>query len=194
MALTPERALELGRRAAGRFALGDPDLDDLAQEGALRAMRAAELHPELGEGHYLWAAKQRVKDKIKHRTWTGQDASTGTPVDPLRRPHSSTDEIFAEVGDGETAERVRVLFAVEDRGFEEAEWRAMAREHIDQAVEHLFTDDQRTVVRNVERGVPIKDALPGKSRSAAWGAWYRAKAQLQQELGWMTDDEGRIAA
>lgn len=193
--MSPERALKLARQVTSRRVLrSDPDHEDIAQEVALEILALAERRPDMPEGYLVGAGKRRLYDALKARTWTGMATNSGTPVDPLRRPHGSVDELLEAEASGAVAPDFLAPLVTEEPGYEEAEWRAMASEHIDIAIARLPSADQRAVAQGIRDGFGAPEVFPGVSRKTAHSTWRRARAQLRQELAWMTDDEGRVAA
>ena len=191
---TPERALQLAKRITARYVnMNDLEHEDIVQEAALEILQAAERRPDMPEAYLVGAGRRQVWEKSKERTWTGMATNMGTPVDPLRRPHGSVDEMLSGE-DGAISTDLLAVVQQDEPGFEQAEWRAMAAEHLDIAIKRLPHPDQQAVVVGIRDGMTIPESLPNVPKKTAQSTWHRARKQLREELAWMTDEEGKVAA
>jgi DNA-directed RNA polymerase specialized sigma24 family protein len=72
----------------------DPNLwDDCVQEAAIHVWRLRqrpEAHPP---AYYRKAARRRITEVAQRQTWFGYESHRGHPIDPLRRPHDSYDQL-----------------------------------------------------------------------------------------------------
>jgi hypothetical protein len=80
--------------AMAREHVDDPNLwDDCVQEAAIHVWRLKRRGLEQSDGYYRLAARRRIKEVATRQTWTGYTSQRGRPVDPLRKPHDSLDQI-----------------------------------------------------------------------------------------------------
>lgn len=73
--------------------------DDCVQEAAIHVWRLQQRGIEHPDSYYHQAARRRIKEVAKRQTWLGHTGQRGPahPIDPLRRPHDSLDQM-AEAG------------------------------------------------------------------------------------------------
>lgn len=146
--MTELLALRLGGAAARRMAPGHPDVDDIAQEAALRVAQVAEQKPDATVSYLAGAARMRVRDLLRGKPWTGQDGTQAAPRDPLRRGDAAS-------LDGLGGEDESRLTAVLDVELDRVEWRAL-RAELDAAIASIpvsgaYAGQRRETPRAVSR-------------------------------------------
>jgi hypothetical protein len=67
--------------------------DDCVQEAAIHVWRLQQRGVEHPPAYYRKAARLRICEVAKRQTWFGYESHRGHPIDPLRRPHDSLDQI-----------------------------------------------------------------------------------------------------
>lgn len=67
--------------------------DDCVQEAAIHVWRLKRRGGEHPDSYYHRAARQRIKEVAKRQTWLGHTGKQGKPIDPLRLPHDSLDQL-----------------------------------------------------------------------------------------------------
>lgn len=81
--------------AMAREHVNDPGMwDDCVQEAAIHVWKLQERGEDHPPAWYHKAARRRIQEVAQRQTWTGFQGHRGYPIDPLRRPHSSLDEIM----------------------------------------------------------------------------------------------------
>lgn len=68
--------------------------DDLIQEARIHVWRVQSKKPGRSRAWYNKCARTRIREVAKRQTFTGHSGRRGYPMDPLRRPHDSLDEIY----------------------------------------------------------------------------------------------------
>lgn len=164
--------LALGYAAALRIAAGHRDLDDIAQEAAIRVSEVQARRPDASTAYLYGVARHRVLDIVRGRPYTGSTSGRNA-VDPLRRAET------AHLGD-ET-----LHFLVAEEGFDQVEWSTLGPE-IDQAIDQIActTETPRRVARLVAAGLSASEAGRRLGFTSVGGikAWSVARASLQESL------------
>lgn len=81
--------------AMARENVDDPNLwDDCVQEAAIHVWRLRQRGGDEPDAYYHQAARRRIKEVARRQTWFGYQGRRGYPIDPLRRPHASLDQIL----------------------------------------------------------------------------------------------------
>lgn len=72
----------------------DPNLwDDCVQEAAIHVWRLRERGEDHAPAYYNKAARLRIREVASRQLFFGHPGRRNYPIDPLRRPHDSLDEI-----------------------------------------------------------------------------------------------------
>lgn len=172
--MSADLALRLGGAAARRMAPSHPDLDDIAQEAALRVLEVARLKPDASTTYLAGAARMRVRDLLRGKPWTAQEGTQSAPRDPLRRVDKATLD-----GLGEDDESRHL--AVVDGSLDRVEWSTL-RPELEAAVASIPVsgayagtrrETPRAVSRLVMAGHTPSEAgrLLGLSDTAGRKAW-----------------------
>jgi DNA-directed RNA polymerase specialized sigma subunit, sigma24 homolog len=69
--------------------------DDCVQEALIRVWEILKREPDASRPYIHKSIKRRIMDISMRQTFTGHAGRQGVPVDPLRRPHNSLDEMLA---------------------------------------------------------------------------------------------------
>lgn len=169
-------ALRIGYAAANRMAPDHQDLDDLAQEAAIRAAKVGETKPHAMAA----AARFRVLDLLRGKPYTGNSGGRGLK-DPLRHAETASLDSLREESDDDS-----VYAGLEEPGYAHVEWGGMA-EDIDQAIETIpcRTDTPKRVTRLIMHGLSASEAgrRLGYTDAAGRSAWSSARPHLATELG-----------
>lgn len=73
----------------------DPGMwDDCVQEAAIHVWRLQQRGGDHTLAYYHRSARRRIQEVAKRQTWTGHGGKNGKPIDPLRRPHDSLDQMY----------------------------------------------------------------------------------------------------
>ena len=67
--------------------------DDCVQEAAIHVWRLHQRGGDHTPAFYHKAARRRIQEVSQRQTWLGHSGKHGKPIDPLRRPHDSLDEM-----------------------------------------------------------------------------------------------------
>jgi DNA-directed RNA polymerase specialized sigma24 family protein len=98
-AKTIEEAILSYRGAAWSIAaevVRDPSLRaDAVQEGLIQVWKVLQARPGVDRTYVYRAIKNRMRDISMRQTFTGYDGDRRRGIDPLRRPHSSTDVMIS---------------------------------------------------------------------------------------------------
>ena len=67
--------------------------DDCTQEALIRVWEILTRKPDASRPYVHTSMRNRIKEVSSRQTFVGHTGSRGAPVDPLRRPHASIDEM-----------------------------------------------------------------------------------------------------
>lgn len=171
--------LRLGTASARRMAPDHPDVDDFAQEAALRVAEVADTKPGASTAYLGGVARNRVRDMILGRPFTGHTNTGRGPVDPLRLPGKAS-------LDGLGGDEESTYFPASDGGLGRAEWRTL-RPEIEAAIDSIPSVGRHTprrVARLVAAGFSASEAgrRLGLTDVAGRKAWQFARSHLRIRL------------
>lgn len=83
--------------------------DDVVQEARIHDWRIRTTRPGMSDRWYHKCARRKISEVSRRQTWTGYVSHRGHPIDPLRRPHESLDQLNGWARDDDEHPRKREL-------------------------------------------------------------------------------------